>query len=435
VDNFFLKRLSFQANGYFCNLLRVMLTKEKELTYIDLFAGCGGLSLGLHNAGWKGLFAIEKSPDAFKTLKHNLIDKLNHYEWPDWLKQRNYDIKYFLEKYEGKLKELEGKVDMVTGGPPCQGFSFNGKRNEADERNKLIKHYFKFIELVKPKILFFENVKGFTREFIKNKTKGKKYSIYVIKKLENLGYDVCGDIVDFSQYGVPQKRNRFILVGIQKDIAEKNKILAESFFEKIKNNKEAFLISKNLDMNVSLEEAISDLLMKHGTTQSPDTKSFKAGLYSELKSAYQKYLRQELTKGQVAYSHRFVNHRKHIIKRFKGILLTEQRNKTISDATKEKLGLKKRTQVPLHAKEAAPTITTLTDDYIHYCEPRVLTVREYARIQSFPDTFEFKGKYTTGGKRRIQEVPRYTQIGNAIPPLFGEQSGIALKKLLASNGG
>ncbi len=71
----------------------------------------------------------------------------------------------------------------------------------------------------------------------------------------------------------------------------------------------------------------------------------------------------------------------------------------------------------------APTITTLPDDYIHYCEPRILTVREYARIQSFPDDFIFKGKYTTGGKLRTKETPRYTQIGNAIPPLFGEQAG------------
>lgn len=77
-----------------------------------------------------------------------------------------------------------------------------------------------------------------------------------------------------------------------------------------------------------------------------------------------------------------------------------------------------------------PTITSLPDDYIHYCEPRIFTVREYARIQSFPDWFEFQGKYTTGSKERVKEVPRYTQIGNAIPPLFAEQSGIVLKNIV-----
>lgn len=88
--------------------------------------------------------------------------------------------------------------------------------------------------------------------------------------------------------------------------------------------------------------------------------------------------------------------------------------------------IKKHTIIPLDGPGKCPTITTLPDDYIHYCEPRILTVREYARIQSFPDDFEFKGKYTTGGKIRTQEVPRYSQIGNAIPPLFGEQAGVIL---------
>lgn len=406
----------------------------KKLNYIDLFAGCGGLSLGLHNAGWKGLFAIEKSPDAFKTLKHNLIDKCNHFDWPEWLKKEGepteLDIIDVLRNHKNKLAALKGKVDMVTGGPPCQGFSSNGKRNEEDKRNKLITHYLKFIELVKPKILFFENVRGFTMEFVKNKSKGKKYSIYVLEKLKELGYDVCGDIIDFSQYGIPQKRHRFILVGIRNDVRKKNNKVAEAFFEQIKRNRDAFLINNNLTLNVNLEEAISDLLMLNGTVTSPDTKSFKAGLYSNTKSLYQKYLRQGLKDGSVADSHRFVNHRKDIVERFQLFLKNEIRNKTICDETKNYLRLKKRTQIPLFAQLPSPTITTLPDDYIHYFEPRILTVREYARLQSFPDTYEFKGKYTTGGKRRILEVPRYTQIGNAIPPLFGEQSGLVLKELI-----
>ncbi len=411
-----------------------MLEVKKELNYIDLFAGCGGLSLGLHNAGWKGLFAIEKSPDAFKTLKHNLIDKCNHFDWPEWLKKdgqpTELDIVKVLRNYEQQLQALRGAVDMVTGGPPCQGFSSNGKRNESDERNKLIKHYLKFIELVQPKILFFENVKGFTMEFVKNKSRGKRYSNFVVGKLEDLDYNVYGDMIDFSEFGIPQKRHRFILVGIRNDVVKKSGKVATDFFQQIKNNKESFLINHNLNLTVNLEEAISDLLMKNGTTTSPDTKSFKAGLYSHAKGAYQNYLRQGLPNGAIADSHRFVNHRKDIVARFSLFLKNETRNKTISEDTKEYFGLKKRTQIPLYSKEPSPTITTLPDDYIHYSEPRILTVREYARIQSFPDTYEFKGKYTTGGKVRVKEVPRYTQIGNAIPPLFGEQSGIALKSLI-----
>lgn len=403
---------------------------EKKYTYIDLFAGCGGLSLGLHNSGWQGLFAIEKSKDAFETLKHNLINKKNHFDWPLWLEKKEHNINTILKSKITELQNLRGKVDLVTGGPPCQGFSTAGKRNEEDKRNGLIKSYIKFIKLVQPKIIFFENVRGFTMEFDKNKSKGKKYSDYVINELDNANYNVHSEIIDFSQFGIPQKRCRFILVGVRKDVFKNKKDSSTKFFDKIKTNREAFLISKNLSINVNLEDAISDLLMKHGTAISPDTKSFKAGKYADSIGAYQSYLRGGIEKGVIADSHRFVNHTEVVKERFKYILSISKKNKNISDAIKDKYNLKKRTLVPLDGKSQSPTITTLPDDYIHYCEARILTVREYARIQSFPDNYEFKGKYTTGGKRRVLEVPRYTQIGNAIPPLFGEQSGIILKTLL-----
>ena len=189
----------------------------KKPLYIDLFAGCGGLSLGLHKAGWQGLFAIEKSKDAFETLSFNLIETSNHFDWPvEWLEKKNHDIKEILKTKKAELSSLKGKIDLVTGGPPCQGFSTAGKRNEEDKRNTLIKSYIQFINLVQPKMLFFENVKGFTMDFDKNKSKGKKYSIYVINALKRAGYNVYRKMVDFSEYGVPQKRCRFILVGIRK---------------------------------------------------------------------------------------------------------------------------------------------------------------------------------------------------------------------------
>jgi DNA (cytosine-5)-methyltransferase 1 len=138
---------------------------ETVRTYIDLFAGCGGLSLGLHLAGWKGLFAIEKSPFAFQTLKYNLIDYKQHFSWPEWLECKEHDIVEVLEKHKGKLRNLKGKVDLVAGGPPCQGFSMAGKRKADDFRNELVYSYIEFIELVKPKLILFENVSGFTFAF------------------------------------------------------------------------------------------------------------------------------------------------------------------------------------------------------------------------------------------------------------------------------
>lgn len=406
---------------------------EKKV-YIDLFSGCGGLSLGLFNSGlWKGKFAIEKSPDAFETLRYNLLDKNNHFDWPHWLPKENHDINHIIKNYSDELNSLRGKIDMVAGGPPCQGFSTAGRRDENDNRNKLIISYIRFIRMVQPKVIFFENVKGFTQQFDKNKIRGRVYSEYVKKELSKssksqdfIGYDVYGTLIDFSQYGIPQKRTRFILVGFRKDIAKKQS--PKSFFDLIKNNRKDFFINKGVGLTNTLEDAISDLLRTNETT-SPDTSSFMAGLYNKPKSNYQKLLRGNYIE-KIPDSHRFAKHNQFTIEKFEYILKYANKNKTLSEEIKERFNLKKRTIIPLSGDTPTPTITTLPDDYIHYCEPRIFTVREYARIQSFNDWYEFKGKYTTGGKRRTQEVPRYSQIGNAIPPLFGEQAGLVLNNII-----
>lgn len=408
-----------------------------KYSYIDLFAGCGGLSLGLHNAGWKGLFAIEKSPDAFHTLRHNLIEQKHHFGWPSWLPAQNHDINQVLKDYKEQLIALRGKVDMVAGGPPCQGFSTAGRRKEDDVRNGLIRSYLTFILYTRPKVIFFENVKGFTLEFKKNKTQVKKtakargnaYSEFVINVLGRIGYQVEGRMVDFSKYGIPQKRTRFILVGVRKDIASAKQLDAKAFFKRIRANKKQFLTKKDLPQNPKLKDAISDLLKGNGLEPTPDRgKQFSSGKYAQPKSKYQLYLRNG-SKGTVPNSHSFPNHRPDIIAKFQSFL-KEPQGKNLNAAVKKALNINKHVIIPLAAKKPAPTITTLPDDYIHYQEPRILTVREYARIQSFPDWYQFQGKYTTGGKDRVKEVPRYTQIGNAIPPLFGEQSGIVLKYLI-----
>lgn len=401
----------------------------KKPIYIDIFAGCGGLSLGLHNAGWQGLFAVEKNADAFKTLEHNLIKKVNHFNWPNWFPQTPHDINIVLKDYKQQLLSLRQQVDLVVGGPPCQGFSMAGRRKESDQRNNLIKSYIRFIKTIQPKIIFFENVKGFTLEFRKNKDKGKEYSSYVERSLNRAGYYVKGELVNFGEYGIPQKRTRFILVGIRKDMPNASKEMASQFFKLIKENCHSFLSKKNLTVDTNLGDAISDLLKINGEVDSPDTKSFKAGIYSAEKSPYQLFMRKGVNKS-IPDSHRFPKHRSDITNKFQIILDTCKKNKDIDSQTRERFNIKKHTVIPLDEQEKSPTITTLPDDYIHYSEPRILTVREYARIQSFPDWYAFQGKYTTGGKRRTKEVPRYTQIGNAIPPLFGEQAGIILREFI-----
>jgi len=413
------------TESLFLYTINTMKDNIKKPRYIDIFAGCGGISLGLCNAGWEGLFAIEKDKMAFETLKYNLI---NHFHWPKWLPVKEFDINHLISFYQKELYLLRGKVDLVVGGPPCQGFSMAGKRRGNDKRNKMVDSYIKFIDLVRPKFLFFENVYGFTTA-MKKKTKLDEdtYSSYVIKKLSVLGYDIAFEIVDFSRFGVPQKRKRFILVGVKKGNAKK-------FFSDLEIHKKSFLRNKGLSVYTPIKDAISDLEKGHGEVPCKETTSFNMGIYVPPQSNYQRFLRRNIEGLKlIPDSHRFTNHGEKIIEKFKYILKTAKRNKAVDESTKLMFNTKKRSVTVLDRNQPSPTLTTLPDDYIHYAEPRILTVREYARIQSFDDSFEFKGNYTTGGVRRIREVPRYTQIGNAIPPLFGEQAGRIFLKMYEDN--
>lgn len=398
---------------------------------IDLFAGCGGLSLGLYQAGWKGLFAIEKNAYAFETLKFNLIDNKKHFDWPQWLPQKEHDINEVLANYSKQLKSLRGKVDLVAGGPPCQGFSMAGKRVEDDVRNQLVFSYIKFIDLVKPKMILFENVKGFTYAFDKGKSEDSQnepYSQKVARELDKLGYNIKAHVIDFSEYGVPQRRKRFILVGIQKQLGS-----PADFENLLKEKRGEFLKNKGLSETTTLKDAISDLLRSNGELPSVDRKGFNSGKYGHVNlSNYEKVMRGDYPNmHEVADSHSFAKHTPEKLACYKRLLAEcSQIGKRIDGKSREYWGVKQRGITVLNPNTVSPTITGHPDDYLHYLEPRIMTVRECARIQSFPDWYEIKKKYTTGGKMRKIEVPRYTQIGNAIPPLFAELAGIVLKQLL-----
>lgn len=398
----------------------------KQLNYIDIFAGCGGLSLGLNNAGWKGLFAIEKGKDAFATLKYNLIDKKQHFCWNEWLPQTEHDINEVIITHRKNLEKLAGNVTLVVGGPPCQGFSMAGQRKKNDIRNKLSESYIEFISIVRPKMLIFENVQGFTIGFKDEEDKkGVPYSKILKEKLEELGYLVEGKMIDISEYGVPQKRNRFIMIGVLQGNPH-------DFFELLYKNRENFLTQKGLNERVSVNEAIGDLLKENGTTPTPDFKNYESGVYGEIQSNYQKLMRKNVGSvvGKVADSHRFAKHSKETTDMNNEMLIKCPRLKRVTPKDNLIDNLRKRGVTVLDENRAAPTITAHPDDFVHYSEPRILTVRESARIQSFPDDFEFKGKYTTGGQLRKIEVPRCTQVGNAVPPLFAEQIGLALREMM-----
>lgn len=394
---------------------------------IDLFAGCGGLSLGLYQAGWHGVFAIEKNPCAFETLKYNLIDNKNHFDWPKWLPKEPLDILEVNKKYKKELKQLRGTIDLVAGGPPCQGFSMAGKRVKDDVRNQLVFAYIDFIQMVRPKLILFENVKGFTYAFDKkDNPDAVPYSVIVVDRLKKMGYDVSAQVIDFSEYGVPQRRKRFILVGVQKSVKKK----AGDFVKKLKENSDSFLSERGLSKDTAIIDAISDLLRANGTMPTPDRKKFLSGVYGEVMSHYQEYMRQGV-EGQIPQSHSFARHGADKLACYKKLLAEYPvKGKRIDGKAREAWGIKQRGLFILDGKDVAPTITNMPDDYLHYQEPRIMTVRECARIQSFPDWYEFKSKYTTGGDQRKKEVPRYSQVGNAIPPLFAEQAGLVLKEMI-----
>lgn len=406
-----------------------MMGKKQTHTYIDLFAGCGGLSLGLYLAGWHGLFAIEKNAFAFETLKHNLIDGKKHFDWPDWLPKTAHDIDEVLNNYVEQLMSLQGRIDLVAGGPPCQGFSMAGKRVEDDIRNKLVFSYIKFIELVEPKMILFENVKGFTYAFNKkNDQNAEPYSHKVIRKLKELGYNVKDHVIDFSNYGIPQQRKRFILVGIKKELGS-----PDEFEKLLQSNRDSFLEGKGLKATTTLQEAISDLLRSNGEDPTPDRKGFNSGKYGKGElSNFQKLMRGDYPDTHsVPNSHSFAHHSSEKLTCYQRLLAEYPiRGKRIDGENRKEWGIRQRGITILNPDAVSPTITGQPDDYLHYAEPRIMTVRECARIQSFPDWYEIQKKYTTGGKMRRVEVPRYSQVGNAIPPLFAELAGEVLKQML-----
>ena len=170
----------------------------------------------------------------------------------------------------------------------------------------------------------------------------------------------------------------------------------------------------------------------NGQIDTPDRKGFMSGLYGNIESKYERYLRQGIRKRQmVPNSHSFAHHTPEKVACFQNLLLNyPQKGKRIDGKAREGWGIKQRGITVLDPNQLAPTITNMPDDYLHYCEPRIMTVRECARIQSFPDWYEFKSKDTTGGQMRKKEVPRYSQVGNAIPPLFALQAGLVLKEMI-----
>lgn len=411
------------------------------INFSDVFAGCGGLSLGLTNAGWRGCFAIEKNSEAFGTLKANLIaGRRRRFSWPDWLPQEAISTKGLLEGYRSHLENLKGTVTLLAGGPPCQGFSLAGRRTQADPRNSLVNDYIEIVSILEPRLLVIENVQGFQLPFKKNADCGNgdvPYSQRVREQLEGIGYRVFTELVDLSGFGVPQTRRRFILIAIRNDDVALRKLGKGTPFDLLRRQRKHFLAGKKLptERPITVKEAIGDLETSGKALEENNETKFKGFTQicyrkGSFQSPFIKLLRKQAP--EVLNSLRLPRHNNTTVGQFERIMATCKPGQTIGDIDRKRLGIKKQALTPLAANAPAATITTLPDDIVHYSEPRILTVRENARIQTFPDWFKFSGKYTTGGKARKNDCPRYTQVGNAVPPLFAEALGRVLKYLVSA---
>ncbi|MCO6690352.1 DNA cytosine methyltransferase [Pseudomonas asiatica] len=407
------------------------------MKFIDVFAGCGGLSLGLLKAGFTGVAAIEKNPMAFETLRHNLINGHRYsFDWPDWLPRQAMTCEEFLDNHLDEIHSLRGVIDLMVGGPPCQGFSLAGRRDPKDPRNRMAEQYLELVKIIRPKFIVIENVSGFDAKFndIESRQSDEKfsktsYAEYICSQLEGQGYSVSRGKINSADFGVPQNRQRYFIICSAIDSQT-------NFIKDLANFGQEFKSLKRLGIGkpVSASDAIADLELSGKSlidSLDSDIPGFKQIDYQapDILSPYLRLMREDYS--GLPNSLRIPRHRTNTILQFIKIQQASTPGKSLPLEARKKLGLKKHAITVLAKDLPSPTITTLPDDIIHYSEARILTARETARIQSFPDWFEFKGKYTTGGAARKLECPRYTQIGNAVPPLLAEAIGMMLHKWLA----
>lgn len=366
----------------------------KTLTFIDLFCGAGGFSEGFKQAGYTPLLGLDKCAQAKETYEKNIgapciTGDMRDYPAENILNDIGYQV---------------GEIDIVIGGPPCQGFSTAGKLDKYDERNSLYKHFVELIGFIKPKVFVMENVPA-----IKSHNNGATLA-NIYESFREVGYSITAQKLNAVYFGVPQTRERMFFVGSKSgevSFPPKNTHYSWDDEEQVKNSKRASRF-------ISASEAISDLLL-NGDFGSEQSK-YKI-------PAQSKYQQERRKQKQKLFNHVASHHTDKVIERFSKFKEGDKIQDLPHNYKTNKMVAKR-----LRRDRPSPTIMTLPDDLIHYAENRILTVREMARIQSFDDTFRFYGKRTTGGDRRKRECPQYTLVGNAVPPLLAKAIAMELKK-------
>ena len=437
---------------------------------IDLFCGAGGMSEGIIQAGFHILFSSDINVDVERTYTNRhaqlgYIDGYNtHFQRAD---VRELNGKFIMNcisnlgMFTTGEFELPEEIDAIFGGPPCQGFSRAGRRDPNDPRNMLFKEYIRIINEIRPKYVVMENVEGLndTKFFdfvgvtgtVYNDEGGVLVPIILKNELNLIGYNVLEPrVLDASDYGVPQRRKRAIF------IAYRNDQIAPEYP----------IPTHNGENKVTVNDAISDLVrgidgnIENLTSYQLESKS---GRTPKVDGTYLPF--QEIPNNMDLSTHSDV-----IIERFslfnegedsstlRRRIITEgidlQGKDSLLDILEENTHLDRNELINIFAKGNVPvdlvtilltkknirrrlcrnnpslTVGTLPDDYISPFENRTFSVREMARLQSFDDSFVFLGKRTTGGSRRKLEVPQYTQVGNAVPPLLAKAIALEIKRAL-----
>ena len=394
--------------------------------------------MGLGDAGWNGIFAIEKDPMAYESFDRNLVaEKAPHRHfknWPQWLSRSSHSIEDILEDPVAldNLSKMRGRVTLVAGGPPCQGFSVAGARNGEDPRNLLVFKQIKLVSILKPKFCIIENVEGFERKFISRPIDKINISVAeaALREISKLGYSVGKVTINAADYGVPQIRKRVILFAMDEDFfgpLNASKILQDVMLNVGIEQR----ISLNLPTKryVTVGEAISDL-SGDNVVADPEFEGYRTCQYLPAMSAYEKLMRKNIAPHELPSSHRFSKHSSRAVELYKRAIETQPPGRLSKEFLYQN-GCHSNKRFVLDVHKPCSTVTTAPEELIHFSHPRSVTLREMARIQSFPDDFRFFGRYTLNGPCRGIDVPRNAQIGNAIPPLVGRALGLSLKKILS----
>lgn len=434
---------------------------------IDLFCGAGGCSEGLIQAGFHILFSSDISDMVEVTYRNRhkqlgLIQGKNTWferaDIRDLTGEEIFDRIANLEIFKGKKLP---EIDLMIGGPSCQGFSRAGRRDKSDPRNMLFGEYVRVISEVKPKYIVLENVEGFVdMQFIGYRgITGIKYPDGTVtpkilrNELNEIGYETLEPrILNAADYGVPQRRNRIIFMGYRKGLTPPKYPEPTVTPDQYLTLKDAIgdLISnptKRKRINQELTQFQID--SRNGRTPGIDGKPIPASDIKNLEQSRQTDVvkeRFELFKpGETGtlLKKRVIEQGVDISKKPALVALCSQELKMSPDSVialfkrggvtneqAEVLLTKKNIRQRWTADLPSATIVTIADDYISPWEPRTFSVREMARCQSFDDSFEFLGKRTTGGLSRRVEVPQYTQVGNAVPPLLAKAVALEIKKVL-----